>query len=164
MGSANICSGWLPNQSSFPPRVQTPLCSKIQKTIYSKQQHPNFLPTNQQLGTTGVQIGQSNTLQQQPEISKVTLNRLSPGSRSFLEQEGMLVQPQHCSTRDTPNIPYAAEKRGKPVSGREHNNALSAVKGRASRGLLLHCGGVSREAKPRKTHQDRFAHTLTNES
>ena len=55
------------------------------------------------------------------------------------------------------------QRRGKPASGREHN-MLPAAKGRASSGLPLHCGGVSREAKPRKTHPDGFVHTLTSES
>lgn len=77
------------------------------------------------------------------------LKQASPGPRSLPQQGGMLVQPQHCSARDTPNIPYAAEKRGKPVARRERNT-LPAAEGRARPGLLLHCGGVSREAKPRK--------------
>lgn len=85
----------------------------------------------------------------------------SPSPRSRLEQEGMPVQPQHCSNRDTPNTPCAAEKREEPCQG--GSNSLPAAKGRASPGLLLLCGGVARDAKPRKTHRDKFAHSLTSQ-
>lgn len=49
--------------------------------------------------------------------SQGDLKQASPSPRSHLEQEGMAVQPQHCSTQDTPNIPCAAEEREEHYRG-----------------------------------------------
>lgn len=88
--------------------------------------------------------------------SQGDLKQASPSPRSHLEQEGMAVQPQHCSTRDTPNIPCAAEEREEHCRGGSGTHCLQPKRW-ASPGLLLHCGGVARDAKPRKKHRDKFA-------
>lgn len=56
--------------------------------------------------------------------SQGDLKQTSSSPRSHLEQEGMPVQPEHCSTQGTPNTPWAAEKGEEPCWGGSRTRCL----------------------------------------
>lgn len=104
------------------------------------------MPTNQQLGTPGAQT-ESNTRQQQSEVSKVTLKKLAQVPDLSQNKKERLLSHGTAGLQMPPLHP--TQQTDKPGPGWECNT-LPAAEGRASPGLLLRCGAVCRETKPRK--------------
>lgn len=99
MWSDNLYSGLLALQQDSKDSIQQ--AAACQLLVYKPAAQDHWC-TDRSEQHTAVTIRYS----QRPE----GLKQASPSPRSCLEQEGMPVQPEHCSTRDTPNIPCAAEK------------------------------------------------------